>query len=175
MIGIQGAGKTTFSKKFADEQNIAYICPDEIRYDRYSDFGKEDESEVWREARLRMQQALKEGKDFILDSTMAGKSGRQTTFNFIRSIDPQAEITGIQIHTDLEKADERNNLREKPVPRESLEKFNERLMMHPPSEEEGFTRVIHLDCDFHPMSEQDVELLSQISGELRSEFTPKIS
>lgn len=176
MIGVQGSGKTTFAKKFAEEQGLIYISADEIRYDRWEDgFDLADEGNVWREARLRMEQAIKEGKDFIVDSTMASKSGRKTNINFIRAIDANAEINGIQIMTDIETADERNNLREKPVPRDSIEKFNKRLAEYPPSEEDGFTRVIHLDGEFNPVSEQDRELLNQVSGELRSEFTPKIS
>ena len=173
MIGIQGSGKTTFAKKFADENGLEYVASDEIRFDRYSEFDPEDEAEVWREVRLRIEKSLKAGKDFVLDSTMASKLSRKSNINFIRSIDTQADISGIYVTTDKETAEAINAKREKPVPAEAIENFYKRLSENPPSNEDGFDHIIYLDSEFNPISETDRELLNEVHNAPK-EFKPKM-
>ncbi|MBC7982207.1 ATP-binding protein [Candidatus Parcubacteria bacterium] len=162
-IGIPGSGKTTFAKKYAAENKYDYISSDEIRYDRFADeFGdSEEQSEIWREARLRIAQSLKSGKSVLLDSTMTREQNRTSLINFAKSIDENIEITGMHFNTALETCLERNSKREKPVPEEVIEKMFKQYQ--PPSETEGFTEILELDENFNP------------AEEITNEFNPPIS
>lgn len=162
-IGLPGSGKTTYSKKYAGENGFDYISSDEIRYDRFTDeFGdNEEQSEIWREARLRIAQSLKEGKSVLLDSTMTHSKSRVNLIRFAKSIDENVEIIAMHFNTPLEVCLERNSKREKPVPSEVVEGMFKKYQT--PSENEGFTEIIELDENFNPAEEIYTEFKTPIS------------
>jgi len=145
-IGVPGSGKTTFAKNFAKEQNLDYICPDEIRHDRFEEgFDPENQTEVWREAKLQVRESLRENRSLLLDSTMVDKNSRVSMINFITSIDPEAEIIAMHFDVPLEICLERNANRERHVPEHVIKSMFNRLEHNPVSESEGFSNIIKLD------------------------------
>lgn len=128
MMGISGAGKSTYAKQFALRNNIQYISRDEIRFsllqptDNY--FDKEDE--VMRVLREKTNLALKNGPTLV-DSTNLSRKSRARLLNYIKT--NYAAIVVLFVDTTVSTALRRNALREKRerVPDEELIKMYSRI------------------------------------------------
>lgn len=82
MVGIPGAGKSTYAKAMKDE-NVVYVSRDEVRL---SLIGENDEyfskeKAVFREFVKRIQTALDEGKNVIADASHVSKASRAKLAN----------------------------------------------------------------------------------------------
>jgi len=72
LIGIQGSGKTTYSKKLQQELNCEIVSSDHVR-DLHKDWA---EDKIWPEIYRLLSVALKENKDVIFDATSISKKVR---------------------------------------------------------------------------------------------------
>lgn len=128
MMGIPGAGKSTYAKQFALRNNIQYISRDEIRFsllqptDNYFD----KENEVMRALREKTNLALKNGP-VLVDSTNLSRKSRARLLNYIKT--NYAAIVVLFVDTTISTALKRNALREKRerVPNEELIKMYSRI------------------------------------------------
>ena len=65
MVGIQGSGKSTFSKKLSDGLSIIIVSTDEVRKQNPNIL----EVDVWPAAYKMCADELQKGKDVIFDAT----------------------------------------------------------------------------------------------------------
>lgn len=141
-IGIPGAGKTTFLKKFAEKYHYAYLCPDEIRFELYGDEADQSHNkEVWYEFYSRLDYYLSSGKTVILDATFTNHNNRRTCIKKARNLNIH-KIQGLYFDIPLAVAKSRNKNRSRIVPDVILEEMYESLANFPPVLEEGFDSII---------------------------------
>jgi len=152
-FGMPGSGKTTLLKPLAERNGITYINRDDIRKELFGDpMRQANKNVVWEEADRRLQAALASGSPVIYDATFSEVKKRR---DFVQSLRDMGwkRIVGFYVDTPIEIAKERNKNREHVVPEDELEKyFIQPLAANPPSLEDGFDELYHLN---------DAELLEQ--------------
>jgi predicted kinase len=77
-VGAPGSGKSTVSKKFAEDNALVRLCPDEFR--AIFGFGEGDQSVSWRafsETKAKMRSALLHGTSVIIDATNMYRKSRK--------------------------------------------------------------------------------------------------
>ena len=143
MIGIPGSGKSTFCKKFIENnETIKWISRDEIRFsmlkpkDDY--FSKEDE--VYEEYIRQINNALEDGFDVIADASQVSYNSRK---KLLRRIDKDNidKLIAVYKKNDLTECIRRNDAREGRacVPHEVIRQMYGSLML--PGEMEGFNQL----------------------------------
>ncbi len=117
MVGIPGSGKSKFIKETTDENTIV-VCPDQIRKELTGDVSNQTKNgEVWDLAKRRAAEALKNGKDVILDATNVSSSRRK---GFSQGLPPHKlfaklfycdpEVSYQRIRKQIENGEERANV-----------------------------------------------------------------
>lgn len=88
-VGAPGSGKTSWVKSLLEQdktKGIVVVCPDDIRYKLTGDMSDQTKNgQVWAEAKRQTVEALKSGKDVILDATNVSSSNRK---NFLKGLPP---------------------------------------------------------------------------------------
>lgn len=128
MIGLPGSGKSTWIKDNLDK-DIEIISKDNIRKelgimdeDQVKKIGdKEQEKEVKKIHNERFENALKEGKDIVLDNTNIGKT---LTYILQKSHQYKAETIGVNIKTSKEVCMKR---RENCIPKKVYDDMDKEL------------------------------------------------
>ena len=146
MVGIQGSGKSTYSKKLRDEFGYKIISSDEVRK-MYPDW---EEVKIFPEVYRLCAMELKEGNDVIFDATNITPKVRARNINLIREIYSDFEVYAYFINTNKELCKERvlkrNNMEgELFLPIEVIDSYYNNLV--PPSLEEGINKVIVINND----------------------------
>lgn len=144
-IGLPGAGKTTALKPFAEEYGYVYISPDDIRKELSGNpMDQTVNREAWKEVHKRMNDALSQKKTVVVDATF---SKRDERLEFIQQAREHGatKVQGVFAATALEIADERNNARERTIPRYAMERIHDHLMTDPPVIEDGFDAVFDIN------------------------------
>ena len=146
MVGIQGSGKSTYSKKLRDEFGYKIISSDEVRK-MYPDC---EEVKIFPEVYRLCAMELKEGNDVIFDATNITPKVRARNINLIREIYSDFEVYAYFINTNKEICKERvlkrNNMEgELFLPIEVIDSYYNNLV--PPSLEEGINKVIVINND----------------------------
>ncbi len=136
LIGIPGAGKTTFAKNLEG----TYISPDAIRKERYGDISVQGNPvEVFSVVEERIIEAFNRGEDVIYDATNTTEYRRETIAEFRRY--GFTKVIGIFVDTPLKVCLERNTERtdrKEPVPVEVISRMWNNLQKNRPIKEEGF-------------------------------------
>lgn len=138
MIGIPGAGKTTYAKtKLA---HAAYLGTDAIREEL---FGKEltlrGHKRVHQIMHERMLHYLEEGRDVVIDCTNITRKRRKILLNVIP---PGHQIVALFMDTPLLQALKNNRSRKRHVPMIGI--FSMKRNLCAPELEEGFTQIYHI-------------------------------
>ena len=146
MVGIQGSGKSTYSKKLRDEFGYKIISSDEVRI-MHPDW---EEVKIFPEVYRLCAMELKEGNDVIFDATNITPKVRARNINLIREIYSDFEVYAYFINTNKELCKERvlkrNNMEgELFLPIEVIDSYYNNLV--PPSLEEGINKVIVINND----------------------------
>ena len=146
MVGIQGSGKSTYSKKLRDQYGYKIISSDEVRI-IHPDW---EESKIFPEVYRLCAIELKEGRDVIFDATNITPKVRARNINLVREIFNDFEVYAYFINTDKELCKERvlkrNNMEgELFLPIEVIDSYYNNLV--PPSLEEGINKVIVINND----------------------------
>ena len=148
MIGVPGSGKSTYAKNFIkyarykEGRDIVYISRDEIRFSLLKEgepyFSKEKQTyKIFMET---MREALKEGKDVLIDATHMTWGSRHKIFRNISNIDGVV-VYGMWMRTPYMDCVVRNQGREgiRRVPDDQL--FNMIEHFEEPDISEGFEHI----------------------------------
>lgn len=144
MIGPPCSGKTTYIRevlKIVPNQQV--VCPDDIRIELTGDAADQTRnSEVWRIAYRRAEEALRSGKVLIFDATNAKQLDRMALLDHLRSImGDDGFIKGIWLKTPLNVCKKRNTDRDRQIPEHALERMHRQLVANPPRLYEGFSQI----------------------------------
>lgn len=144
MVGIQGSGKSTYSKKLSRELNCKIISSDEVRKMNPT----LEEKNIFPEVYRLLAEELKNNHDVIFDATNITPKVRNRNIFSIKSIFTNFKIFVYFINTDVnickERVEKRNkNVGEIFIPLEVIESYSKNII--PPSENEGFDKVIIVD------------------------------
>lgn len=146
MVGVQGSGKSTYSRKLRDEFGYTIISSDEVRM-MHPDW---EESKIFPEVYRLCANELKEGNDVVFDATNITPKVRARNINLVREHYRDFEVYAYFINTKKELCKERvikrNNMEgELYLPIEVIDSYFNNLV--PPSLEEGFDKVIVINND----------------------------
>lgn len=138
MVGLPGAGKSTFTKAHAD---CAIICPDEIRAELYGDASIQgDGAKVFAIAFARINAALANGYDVIFDATNITRKARKTVFVKVKNV----EHIAVFVNTPLNVCLARNAKRDRKVPNNIIYGMAKKMVA--PSVDEGFSKIIQINA-----------------------------
>lgn len=146
MVGVQGSGKSTYSKKLNQEYGYKIISSDEVRK-MHPDW---EEVKVFPEVYRLCSIELKKGRDVIFDATNITPKVRSKNIGLVRELYPDFEVYAYFINTDKEKCKERvkrrNNMEgELYLPIEVIDSYFENLVI--PTIDEGIDKVIIINND----------------------------
>lgn len=112
-IGYPGAGKTYFSRNFAESNNFVHLQEDLIRNRLYSkpSYSKEENEHIEQVIDLMMELFLDNGKSVVLDSNLIKAKDRKAKREIAN--DYKARVITVWIQTDLDTAFDRASNRDR--------------------------------------------------------------
>jgi predicted kinase len=143
MVGVPGAGKSTFAKKIAKIENAFVISGDNVRSELY---GEGSNQGSWVEIQDRIEELLSEavGSPVILDGTHYLSSHRCEVLSLLKSYGYD-EVEAVVINPPLEDCIHRNANRHRGVPRHIVVNMHNKLQLSLPFiDNEGFSKVTTL-------------------------------
>ncbi len=163
-VGIPGSGKTTALKPLAERYSYKYISPDDVRAELTGTATDQSKNkEVWEEVYTRVAKELESGETVVFDATFARENERKDFIKFAREHGAE-KVQGIFASVPLEVADERNNSRERVVPRYAMERMDKMIQEHPPEIEDGFDSIFEIN-EFQEL--ENVERATEQGKEFR--------
>ena len=140
LIGIQGSGKTTYSKELSKEYNAEVVSTDKVRQIYHGIV----ESEVFPTVYKLCAEKLKEGNNVILDATHITPKVRKRTFDALDQYEVEYEKIAVYLDTPVEECVRRVDIRNKNpeelfIPLEVIESYGKNLIV--PTKEEGFSEI----------------------------------
>jgi predicted kinase len=143
VIGISGAGKSTYVKKLQQEHPTSIIiCPDSIRGELTGDESDQSQnSKVFRIAHARLDTAMRNGIPFIIwDATGYNRSNRKEPIKIAKTYGYTVNVYVKKV--DLETAKKQNQLRSRKVPDWVIER--QFTGWQEPSTTEGIDSIIYV-------------------------------
>lgn len=145
LVGIPGSGKSTAAKELIS-QGFECFNADDIRQELYGDAKTQgDHNEVFEIMFNRLELALLDEKDIVIDNTNVRKSNRRTLIAFAHEhlyTDIELWLFDVPFKTCLE----RNNKRARVVPEDVLVNMQRKLEETKPLLiEEGIVRIFGAD------------------------------
>jgi len=140
LIGLPASGKSTWAKRYVTNRKFAaLISSDSIRKELYGDEATQgDNNKIFSLVRERAEEALKEGKDVVIDATNMTIKDRSAYFDIAKTYG--ATVTGILFDTPVEECKRRNSKRDRVVPDFVYDKMLNRY--EEPKLSEGFLMLI---------------------------------
>lgn len=140
LIGIQGSGKTTYSKVLKEKYDARVISTDKIR----QTFLNIEEKDVFPTLYKLCAKELLQGYNVIIDATHITPKVRKRTFDALNEFNVNYEKVAYYIKTPLEVCVKRVDIRNQDpnelfLPLEVIESYFKNLI--PPTEEEGFNEI----------------------------------
>ena len=123
MIGIQGAGKTTFCKTRLSDYE--YVNLDTLKT-------RENEKKL-------VKKLFREGKSFVVDNTNRLKSDRERYIPMAMAKD--YKIVGYYFEPDLKACLRRNKNRSRKVPENVIREYYNIVLNNRPTYDEGFDEI----------------------------------
>lgn len=159
LVGLPGAGKSTFAKKYADENDLVYLSSDKIREELYGDENCQDNpSKVFEVLRLRTLDYLKKGIGVIYDATNINRKNRLHLLNNIQNISYKKCII---IWEDINKCIENDLNRNRTVGKPIIEKMANNFQT--PYYDEGWDEI-EIKYTSYPYDEKDeIKLLDNLN------------
>ena len=137
MVGVPGAGKTSFAKKL---QNVSYLGTDDIRKELYgNELTLRGHGKVHQILHKRISQELNSGKDVVIDCMNIRKKQRNRLLDLLSA---EERAVAVYIDTNLFQALRNNRRRIRHVPVLGILFFY--LIKEPPTIEEGYSEIIHI-------------------------------
>ncbi len=155
LIGIPGAGKTTFAHQLmAHDPKYIHISPDLIREQLYDDpIIQGDWSAIERQIQQIFQDAIENGNPIIYDATNIERRWRSKFLQNYNS--PAVQWLAWVFQTPVAACIHRNQNRPRTVPMDVIIDNAQLLNQFPPSDSEGFCAV--LDTPLSPDGTVDIE------------------
>lgn len=155
MIGLPGSGKSTEAKRIAEKENAVIVSSDSIRKELYGNEEiQTDPAKVFRLVEARIKEALKNGRNAIMDATNISGKRRKAWLEGLKD----CEKIAVLMATPLDVCISRNADRERVVPEDVIRKMYTNFNV--PFFFEGWDDIIvvyPLDTEMHNTS---MELLS---------------
>lgn len=140
MCGLSGAGKTTFAKKFAEENNLVYLSIDEVystygkvawgRKDNCSIYDDRDMSfQVWIQFFKHIHNLELDSRDILIDTNAPTFVKRQQFIDWFPNFD-EHNLIYIEINDEFLRF-MNNESRDRIVPRKEMERM--RYEFEPPA------------------------------------------
>ena len=137
MCGLPGSGKSTF---VAAMSSIPCICLDNLREEFYGDASIQGSGAyIFNTGIERIKSAFRSYDTVIYDATNIDRRARKSVMGNLPMVD---RFICVWIDTPVNECLKRNEMRERHVPREVIERMNRKFEI--PTEEEGFAAVWHL-------------------------------
>lgn len=156
-IGVPGSGKTTALKSLALKYSYTYISPDELRQAiSGSQTDQTQNEEVWNATRQLTSEALKNGKDVVLDASFTKLNERKRFIAFARE-NGADKIQGLYASIPIETSISRNLARDRQVPEYAIKRMHSQLTQFPPEVEDGFDSVFDID-EFQKLNRAEVAI-----------------
>ena len=141
MVGVPGAGKTTFAKKYLS--HAVYLGTDNIRKELYGrELTLRGRKRVRRILYDRMKEALSTGNDIVIDCTNITRRRRKALLDKLPS---GIRAAAIYLDTPLMTALKNNRRRKRHVPMIGICMMYQTLSE--PSETEGFAKIYKIHGD----------------------------
>lgn len=138
LVGIPGAGKTTYAEKYMQEHsNIAYLSSDKIRKEMWgSEATQGDNNEVFYRMQSRAIASLNYGRDVIYDCTNLTRKERAS---IISQCPKFVHIEAHVIWAPIEICIKRDAARKRTVGKEVIDRMLKRFQ--PPYYDEGINKI----------------------------------
>jgi predicted kinase len=121
MIGVAGSGKSTVAAEIAKESGAEIVSSDAIRGEIYGDENcQANPARVFEIVHQRVQRALREGRDVIMDATNLSCKRRMAFLKTLKGI--PCKKTCVVVIATPEDIEERMKHRERKVPMEVVHK-----------------------------------------------------
>ncbi len=142
-IGLPASGKTTTLKQLATEKGAAYICADDIR-EQLSGSAKDHSrnDDAWSIIYRKIEAALLEGHDVVVDATNAKVKDRRQMARFCSNLG--AKTIGYWFVTPLRVCMRRNQARKRVVPDRAMRRMDYCLRSAPPDLSDGFSKIVKI-------------------------------
>ena len=150
LIGIPGAGKSTYARKLASKYGYKILSNDEIRKNISDEMKLKEQGLGWvytqRIIRKRIKEYADNNIDFVVDGTNVFEYHRRD----LLQIDPEnIKWTGIVLPCEIEVAKERVKKIKNPLPYGCIENLYNILMKDFPQKEEGFVEIKDADPNLY--------------------------
>lgn len=147
MIGLPASGKSTYAKKISQETGAQIVSSDEIRKELWGSYDdREHNNETFRVVEDKILEELEKG-DVVYDATNLNYKRRMNFLQRLKGI----EKVAVLMLTPYEECSKRNNLRQRKVPDEAMERmyFNIDIPLY----YEGFDEIIikRADCEIESL------------------------
>ena len=122
LVGPPASGKSTWGKKFAQENNLVYVSTDAIRAELGTGEGDQSvSSAAFSTARARISAALVAGKSAMIDATSVTKKSRKDWINLGRT--HNAYIIAVAFEVLREELLKRDTERKRNVGADIIDRF----------------------------------------------------
>lgn len=160
LCGVSGSGKSYYSKELSNKIGATIISSDDIRKELTgSQSNFEADSYMWRTIiPQKIRSSLLKG-NCIMDSTGYTKKLRKPLIEYGMEIDAFLECHYFE--NDLVRAIKQNQLRERVVPLEVLERQSARWVT--PTMDEGFNLILNIDQERRDLEEKRKIALDELT------------
>lgn len=142
MCGVPGSGKSTYAHSIADDLDAIVVSSDDVRAELYGDAScQANPARVFNEVYRRAHEIVDSNLSVIIDATNIKRKDRR---RIVKEF-PYNEIVALVMNTPLEVCLERNENRDRVVPRDVIRKMYDNFEL--PSRYEGF-KVIEDVCGY---------------------------
>lgn len=161
LVGLPASGKSSLAREMLEgREDIIYLSSDKIREELYGDESiQKDHSQVFVLMAQRTKEALKSGKHVIYDATNVSRKKRK---GLLQQLPRNIEKTVVYMATDYNDVLAQNELRERNVPKHSIDRMYKTMQI--PIYSEGWDNITILHHD----NTLNTELPKQVSDAIRA-------
>ncbi len=137
LIGAPGSGKSTWAQKHFGKASI--ISSDDVREYMYGD--AQVQGNPWPVVYAILESKLASDLNpIVFDATNVKRKDRRRLINFIRThVVGEFNLHGVVFSVEKKELLRRNEIRDKPVPKDVIDRMMSSLKGGPPTKDEGFT------------------------------------
>ena len=140
MVGIPGAGKSTYTKTKIDRR-VRILSSDAIRKELFRDEADQEHNDiVFDTLYSRARQLLIDGKDVLIDATNSTKQNRARSLEHFKDLSIRKKA--IVIETPVSTCIERDKGRRRTVGCDVIKEFADEFEY--PAKDEGFDEIVHI-------------------------------